>query len=228
MMTIASLALAGMASIAYSQEGSAARERAAAEASRTVEPEWPIVDEHWLPLRFESATALDSARFHYRRNEEVAAANEIRKAISWIRLAADHALPITKEKLRAAETDLSALAKDVEAGNLSDAARLDASLARASQALAEYHFFEAKETFGSHQAAYAAQNLEAAVTHLEHAANSAHHQYGPETIGVFNEVLKHSNEATQKRLIDNEVLSKQMDGVEKAMKELADALRKAG
>ncbi len=52
-------------------------------------PGWLIVEEDiWTPLRFEPLASLDAIRYHYRRNEEKAAANEIDKAVSWLTLAA--------------------------------------------------------------------------------------------------------------------------------------------
>ncbi len=58
-------------------------------------PGWVVVDDEvWTPLRFEPIESLDSIRDHYRRNELKSAASEIDKAISWLRLAEGHAMPI--------------------------------------------------------------------------------------------------------------------------------------
>jgi hypothetical protein len=190
----------------------------------TVTPDWMIVEDYWYPLRLEPTAALNDVRYHYRRGEEKAAANEIRKAVSWLKLAEDHALPITKEKLQFSERELTALAKDMTAGRLSKAERLDSALARASNALAEYHFFKAKESYGRNEAQYAAQDLEAAVTHLENAAASAHYQYGPDTIVIFDDVLRDGKWVAESRTIDNDMVGKHLDAVEKAIRDIADTI----
>ncbi len=129
---------------ANAQAGSATK--AKQEAKPAASPGWLIIEEDFfVPLRFEPLYSLDSIRYHYRRNEEKSAANEIDKAASWLKLAAGHAMPITKEKLTTAERELTALAKDLRAGSITSAANLDGSLAKAASALAEWHYFKAKE-----------------------------------------------------------------------------------
>jgi len=52
-------------------------------------PGWLIVEsDFWFPPRYEPLYSLDSIRYHYRRDQEKAAANEIDKAASWLKLAA--------------------------------------------------------------------------------------------------------------------------------------------
>ena len=63
-------------------------------------------------------------------------------------LAAGHAMPETKKHLQEAATELKSVATDLEAGNVIAAKRLDASLAKAAHALATWHFYRAKESWG--------------------------------------------------------------------------------
>jgi hypothetical protein len=220
----ASLLLAGWASAAVADD---------AQATPRVDGEKPaakpgsvVLEETWsYPLRFESLTALDNARYHYRRNEEKSAAGEVRRAVSWLKFAAGHAMPISKEKLETAATELTTLANDLDAGKISDGAQMGKALARASFALAEWHFYKAKESFGKNEAGYAAKDLEAAAGHLRYAANSAHYQYGPDTLTVFKNVLKNGKMVSEEKTIDNDLLSEDLDGIEKAVKEMGNALK---
>ena len=69
----ASLLLAGWASTVLADDAQATPsvqgEKPAAK------PGWVVLEDTWsYPLRFESLTALNNARYHYRRNEEKSAA----------------------------------------------------------------------------------------------------------------------------------------------------------
>ncbi|MEZ6060429.1 MAG: hypothetical protein R3C19_08715 [Planctomycetaceae bacterium] len=225
-MAVAGWMLATVASLAVAQDEET---RAKAESERPADkPGWVVVEETWwYPLRFESAEALESARYHFRRNEEKAAATEVRKAMSWLKYAAGHAMPITREKLNSAMAELSAVATDLDAGAITDAARMDSALAAASHALAEWHYFKAKESLGKDEAGYAAQHLEAAAEHLRHAADSAHYEYGPDTISLFEQVDENGRLASEQRTVDNNLLGKHLDGIEMAVKELGETLKSA-
>lgn len=103
---------------------------------------WLIIEEDfWPPLRYEPLITLDSAGYHYRRNEERAAANEIDKAVSWLKLAAGHAMPITKGELTTAMDELEKIAKDLREGRVMTAATMDSALANAAHALGEWHYY---------------------------------------------------------------------------------------
>ncbi|MCA9028186.1 MAG: hypothetical protein KDA86_23450 [Planctomycetaceae bacterium] len=187
-----------------------------------------IVEEDWFfPLRFDSITALNNARYHYRRNEEKAAANEVDKAISWLKYAEGHAMPVTKEKLTSAAEDLESVSKDLRAGNTIAAAHMDWSLARASHALAEWHYYKAKEHYGNNEAHYAAQHLESAVSHLQNAADSAHFEYGPDTVTVFDDVFKDGVLFSEDQTVDHNRLGKHLDTIKSAIEKVGEALNKS-
>ena len=138
-------------------------------------PGWIIIEESvWTPLRFEPLVSLDSIRYHFRRSEETAAANQIDKAVSWLKLAESHAMPITKEKMTTAVGELESMSKDLRHGNTVAAASLDGSLAKAASALSEWHYYKAKESWGKNETQDAARDLEMAAHYLQYAANSAH------------------------------------------------------
>ena len=186
-------------------------------------PGWVVVEEDWFyPLRYDPVLILDSARYHYRRNEEDAAAQDIGRALSWLEYASEHAMPITKEKIDSARTTLEKLKTDLDKGMVYSAARLDMDLAKASTALAEWHYFKARESYGKNDLGYAAQDLQAAVKHLRHAADSAHYEYGMDTITVFDDVFD-ANAS-----IDHDQLGRELDSIEKATNDLSKALTKAG
>jgi hypothetical protein len=191
-------------------------------------PGWVIVEEDfWFPLRFEPLYSLDSARYHYRRREEKAAANEIDKTVSWLKLAAAHAMPITKEKLTAAMDELTTVAKDLRAGNITAAERLDASLARAAHALADWHYYKAKESWGKNEEQDAGHNLELAAEYLQHAANSAHYQFGPDTQEVITKTYHDGKVTSESTHFDHNTLGLHLQAIEKAVKELGETMNKA-
>ena len=199
---------------------------ASATAKPHAKPGWVVVDEEcFYPLRRDSAMVLHNAFVHYRQHEEKAAANEIRKAVSWVKYAAGHALPVTQVKLATAESELSALAVDLDKGNVVDAARLEDTLTRASQTLAEWHYYKAKELYGRDEAGFAAMNLDAAVAHLRHAAETAHYEFGPDTITLFDSVQKPDKQDFTTQRIATNILGDQLDGVEHALQQLGNSLK---
>lgn len=189
-------------------------------------PGWVVVQENWwYPLRMDSVDALSKARDYYRRNNERAAADEIRKAASWMTYASGQASPQTKEALLGARTNLLTLADDLETGKLAGAARLDGALAEASSALAQWHYSRAREEFSQHEPTIASQDLEAAAAHLENAARSAHFQYGPDTIAVFEDIYRDGKMISEGKTVDNDMLGKRLDGIQSAVQTMADTLK---
>ena len=178
----------------------------------------------WVPMHSESVTALNNARFQYRQNEEKTAASEIRKAASWLAFAQKHAEAMTKENLQTAHNELVVLADDLDAGNVTDASRMDRVLAHTSQALAEWHYYKAVESYGIDESDYAAKHLQAAVTHLEHAANSAHYEYDPETITVFRHYHKNGASIVEEKTLDNNEMTKDFDVIKQAIEDMSEAL----
>jgi hypothetical protein len=215
-----------IASTAFSAPGSDSGTQTKTDGSvPAAPPGWVVVEKDWwYPLRLDAVDALSNAREYYRRNNERAAANEIRRAASWLTYASDQALPETKEALLGARTNLLTLADDLDTDKVAGAARLDDALARASSALAQWHYYRAREEFGRHDSAAAAQDLEAAAGHLENAARSAHFQYGPDTITVFEDIYKDGKMISEGKTIDNDMLGKHLDGIESAVQTMAGAL----
>lgn len=223
-MVLASFLLASTALAAVGDEAGA---RSKAEGDKpAAQPGWVVVEEDWwYPLRMDAVDALSSARDYYRRNNERAAADEVRRAASWMTYAANQAASHTKIALLGARTNLLTLADDLDTGKMADAARLDGALAEASSALAEWHYHRAREEFDRHDSAKAAEDLEAAAGHLENAARSAHFQYGPDTVTVFENVYRDGKTISEGKTIDNDVLGKRLDGIKDAVDRIADVLK---
>ena len=191
-------------------------------------PGWLVIEEDvWAPLRFEPVESLDSIRYHYRRNEEKAAANEIDKAVSWMRLAEGHALPISKEKLTYAATQLTKLAADLRAGSVVSAADLDWALGRAAQALGEWHYYKAKESWGKSEEQDAGRNLAMAANYLQHAANSAHYQFGPDTTSVITDYYSKGWWTGETVDYEHNRLGKDLQSIEKAVNDFAQKMKDA-
>jgi hypothetical protein len=196
-----------------------------AAATSAKEPDYVVVDEDWwVPLRMDAVDSVANARYFYRRDNERAAADEVRKAASWLDYAADHALPETRQSLLSSRTDLLTLADDLDTGKLAGGARLDTALAEASGQLARWHYYRAKEEFGRNDAANAALDLQAAAGHLENAATSAHLQYGPDTVSVFEDIYRDGTMSSRGKTIDNDLLGKHLDVIANAIEIVAHAL----
>ena len=189
-LALAALVIAAMGSLCMAADNPKTKSRTAKKGEKpAASPGWLIVEEDlWFPLRFEPLRSLDAARYHYRRNEEKAPANELGKAVSWLKLAAGHAMPVTKQKLSTAANELTTLAKDLRAGKTSAAEKMDASLAKAAHALSEWHYYKAKESWGKGEEKDAGHDLELAALYLQHAANSAHYQFGADTQEVITKI----------------------------------------
>ncbi len=196
-------------------------------AKPAASPGWIVIEEDvWAPLRFEPIESLDSIRYHYRRNEEKAAASKIDSAVSWLKLAEGHAQPISKEKLTAAATELKIVAKDMRAGTVADAATMDSALGRAAEALGEWHYYKAKEAYGKNEAQDAGRDLAMAANYMQHAANSAHYQFGADTQNVITDYYNHGWWVGEDVTVDHDKLGKDLQGIEKAISGLAEKLKK--
>jgi len=221
---VAVLMVAGMASAISLQQSASAEDKGDKPKDS---PGWIVLEEDfWTPLRFEPVESLDSIRYHFRRNEEKAAANEIDKAVSWLRLAEGHALPITKEKLTNSANELTTVASDLRVGKIGAAADMEATLARAAQALGEWHYYKASESWGENEEQDAGRDLAMAANYLQNAANSAHYQFGPDTTEVITDYYKHGWWESKAVTIDHNKLGKDLETIQKAMKQLSEKLKK--
>lgn len=219
-----SLLLATVAAVATPLAGAGQAAPHAATPQTTAEWQW---DEGWfLPLRYESADALYNAGYRFRRHEEQSAANELRKAESWLTFAATHALPQTKVSLQEAGAELHTLGTDLQKGKVLDAERLDAALARASRALGEWHFFLAKDQYGKQDERYAAQHLQAAARHLRQAATSARFEFGPRTVEAFDMVDEFGDVYWDEVVAVPNRLTQELSAIEGELERMKQALGK--
>jgi len=190
-------------------------------------PVWVIIEEDfWVPLQFSPWESLDAALSHYRHAEEKAAAAEIRKAVSWLNLAARHAQPHTQKHLQQAANELTTLGKDLASGAVLSAKALDAPLARASHSLAEWHYYRAQESWGGTEAQNAGKDLVMAAHYLRQASDSAHFEFGPDTDAVVTRIWENGKLTTNKKETTHNWVAKDIEGVEKALHELGKTLEK--
>jgi hypothetical protein len=183
-----------------------------------------VEDEVWYPWRFEPMLWEHNARVHYRQHEEEAAANELRKAESWLRFAEGHALPETRKALEAAASDLHSLAADIARQEVVKAARLDLALARADHALAQWHYFKARDALGRLEASDAAMHLRSAARYLEHAAASARLEYGAETAAFFESIDEDGRVIDEVATIEPDRLSSRLTSLEREISKMATTL----
>jgi hypothetical protein len=195
--------------------------------ANAAEPSHTITEDIWIPWRFETMEWLQNASSNYRHHEERAAANQIRKAESWLKFAAGDALPVTKQSLENAANDLHAIAGDLDHGNIVAASHFDSAIARASKALAEWHYFKAKDAVaGVNGERDAARELNVAGRYLRFASESANYQFGPRVRTVYDELDKYGDE-TQVYEIDQSVLGRYLTTIEGELQRLGTALENA-
>ena len=200
---------------------------AAADKAAAGKPQWVIVEEDfWVPLQESPWESLAAAHSHYRHAEEKAAAAEIRKAVSWLNLAAGHAEPHTQKRLLEAAAELTTVSKDLAAGSMLAANALDAPLARASHALAEWHYYRAQESWGSVEAQNAGKDLVLAAHYLRQAADSAHYEFGKDTDAVVTRIWENGKLTTNTKETTHNWVAKDIEGVEKALHEIGKTLEK--
>ncbi|MGD8896974.1 MAG: hypothetical protein PVJ73_13135 [Acidobacteriota bacterium] len=225
LLTIAALLGAGLASACAAENGRTEDKKAEKPADS---PSVAVIeDDVWLPWRFEPLVWEDSAQVHYRQKEEKAAANELRKAESWLKFAASHSLPESKKALQAAESDLASLAADLEQGNLVDATRLDYALARADHALAQWHYFRARAALGQMEETAAATDLRTAARYLQHAADSARYEYGPDTATFFEDMDEYGRAVDEGTTIEPNFLTSHLTALEREIQKMATTLDEA-
>lgn len=199
----------------------------AAKPATDITPTWTVVEEDfWFPLRYEPMRSFDGARYDYRRSEEKSAAYEINKAVSWLGWAERHAMPETKAKLTEAATELKAVSKDLQSGNMYAAEKMDASLSKAASALSEWHYYRAKDWWGKSDAKHAGDDLVMAANYLQRAADSAHYQFGPDTQEVVTDVFRNGKWINDEKHTDHNWIAKNIEGVEGGLREIAASLKK--
>ena len=144
----------------------------------------------WFPLRHEPLITLDWIRERYRGHEEKAAAHEIDKAVRWLNLAATHARPAVRTLLTKASAELKAESAELSAGKPEEGEKLNLTLAAASHALAAWHLDRARDSTAQVETREAGEDLIMAAGYLKQAAESSHHQLGPDDqqviTGIFN------------------------------------------
>lgn len=227
LLTMVTLLVAGVGSLHAAEPG--AVKAAVKKGEKPKEsPGWIVLEEDfWFPWRYEFSNWVHNAGVHFRQNEEKAAANEIMKAESWLRFAATHALPETHKSLIAAADDLHSMHEDIGQGKLITANRLDMSLARADRALAEWHFFNAKDSLGRNDEKYAAQHLQTAARYLADAAKCARYEYGTETATLFEDINKDGNLVAEGVTVERNRLNDNLKALEFEVSKMGSVLKKA-
>jgi hypothetical protein len=150
-------------------------------------PGWVVIEEDWFaPHGFGFSDALHRARAHYRAREERSAADEIEKAISWLKYAEIDADKSYAGNLSTARADLMDFAATLRNGGKIEARKLDSSFAHAYAALAKYHHFKADKAWSEDDLKTAGHHLMMAADLIQDAARSANVEYGKEIAEIAN------------------------------------------
>lgn len=135
-----------------------------------MEHRWLISDVTiWYPVSEEPQRHfMDAIEAHAKKDYE-AAATDIRKATSYLRLEASRASGETKQELESSVAQLDALAASVEKGAVKDAQSMAKAFAKANQALAREHLSKAVESWTRKEYDKTSYELKAAAHGLESA-----------------------------------------------------------
>ncbi len=104
---------------------------------------------------------------------------------------------------------------------------MDGALSRAAQALGEWHYYKAKEAWGKNEEQDAGRDLALAADYLQHAANSAHYEFGPDTSKVITDFYDHGRWDVETTTYDHNTLGMHLQSIEKMISELAAKLKQA-
>ena len=182
-IAIATLVVAGMASIAFADD---VKKKAKGEKPKA-SPGWVVIEEDWsYPFFNDFSTALHNAREHYRAKEERSAGAEIDKAVSWLQYAQEHANKATAEEISTARSDLMDFSTALKSGKPVLAKKLDAAFAHASAALAHHHYFESDRAIRNGDLKMAGTHLMVAADLLRNAAQSANLEYGSAVYDIYD------------------------------------------
>ena len=144
-------------------------------------PGWVVIEEDWwYPHLYSFTESLHDARMHFRNREEKAAADEIDKAVTWLKFAESHAEKSYSGDLATAEADLMDFAMTLRQGGQVPAKKVAIAFKHASAALAKHHHFKSLKAFGEDDLKTAAKHLVAASDLVKEAARSANYEYGEE------------------------------------------------
>jgi hypothetical protein len=126
----------------------------------------------WYPISAEPQHHFTHAIADYAKKDYTAAAADIRKAASYLRLEAGRAEGDSKQALDSSVAELDNLAVSVDHGAMSDEHSMSKAFARADHALALEHHANATEAWTDKQYQKAGYELKAAARSLEDAAAS--------------------------------------------------------
>lgn len=186
-----------------------------------------IEEDYWMPWRFEPLNWMNESRVRYWDHDERSAADELRKAESWLRFAASDADPHTKTSLTSAANELNRLAIDLEEGKVAAAERMDPILARAARSLAEWHYFRAKEeNTGRRDEHHAAQDIGAAARYLRFAADMSNYDYGPDVAQMYDEIDPLGNHV-ETEVIEPNRIDRYLTSIENELDKMDSSLQSA-
>jgi hypothetical protein len=143
-------------------------------ARADMERRWLVADvTTWYPVTEEPQRHFTNAVANYARKDYKAAATDIRKATSYLRLESGRAIGEPKKELDRSVVQLDTLAASVEKGAVKDEHSMGKAFANANHALAFEHRSKAAESWARKDYDKAGYELKAASVGLESAASWA-------------------------------------------------------
>ena len=137
-------------------------------------------------------------------------------------------MPITKEKLTTAVGELSTLAQDSPGRKYQSCRELGPILRQGGSGPGGVALLQRQRRPGQkRRSSIAGRDLEMAAQYLQHAANSAHFEFGPDTQKVITQVYRHGKETSETLTVDHNTLGMHLQGIEKAVKELGEQMVKS-
>ncbi len=146
--------------------------RAIDKATRAdMERRWLVSDvTAWYPVSEQPQRHFTDAVADYAKQDYKAAAGDVRKAISYLRLEANRSAGDAKQELHSSIVQLDKLAAAVEKGGMKEEQSMDRAFAKANHALALEHRSRAAESWARKEYDKAGYELKASAHGLESAA----------------------------------------------------------
>lgn len=148
--------------------------------------ETPVDDDTWILLIGEQGNYFHKAREDFLAKDMYAAAMNIRKGTSILRMELSRAKGEGKAALKESVDELNKLANDVEMGKVKSAKKLNDTFARANHALAVHHHQKASEYWAKGDAERAGHALRGAASGVERAASWSGTTLEAGTIATIN------------------------------------------
>jgi hypothetical protein len=201
--------------------------QAIVESEVWVAPDSLVFEQVWLYFTDKPEVNFEKTISDLDAESPERAAHDLRTASAYLKIEAARARGDSRKALRASIRELEDTADQIEGGTVVETSEMERIFARAHYALAEHHYRRAAALWRSKEQIKAGEELDVAVTHLEHGLGwVTHHEY--ETRPPWLQaVAETAGEMTEGKLMKPETVKEAMTGMEQGLGDLRTRLEQA-